>query len=201
MSETTTTAITDTTATDTTATTPEGAGAEKVYSEKAFKELVSQRDTLKKNQSELQVQFDQLKAKLDKAGEDELKKKGDLQTLLDNKEKEIAETKKTLQDISEYKTKYEDLDKSIRENLLKQLPDEMQEVAEELSTVKLQKFVELNKTTTAGMDNGKAGKGKIKIDGKKWNDFSSSDLAIIRGSDFTGYSQLYKEKFGMNPTS
>ena len=158
-------------------------------------------ETLKKNQSELQVQFDQLKAKLDKAGEDELKKKGDLQTLLDNKEKEIAETKKTLQDISEYKTKYEDLDKSIRENLLKQLPDEMQEVAEELSTVKLQKFVGLNNTTTAGMDNGKAGKGKIKIDGKKWNDFSSSDLAIIRGSDFTGYSQLYKEKFGINPTS
>ena len=39
----------------------------------------------------------------------------------------------------------------------------MQEVAEELSTVKLQKFVELNKTTTAGMDNGKAGKGKIKL--------------------------------------
>ena len=180
---------------------PESKAEEKVYSEKAFKELVSQRDTLKKNQSELQVQFDQLKAKLDKAGEDELKKKGDLQTLLDNKEKEIAETKKTLQDISEYKTKYEDLDKSIRENLLKQLPDEMQEVAEELSTVKLQKFVELNKTTTAGMDNGKAGKGKIKIDGKKWNDFSSSDLAIIRGSDFTGYSQLYKEKFGINPTS
>ena len=179
----------------------ENKAEEKVYSEKAFKELVSQRDTLKKNQSELQVQFDQLKAKLDKAGEDELKKKGDLQTLLDNKEKEIAETKKTLQDISEYKTKYEDLDKSIRENLLKQLPDEMQEVAEELSTVKLQKFVELNKTTTAGMDNGKAGKGKIKIDGKKWNDFSSSDLAIIRGSDFTGYSQLYKEKFGINPTS
>ena len=180
---------------------PEGKAEEKVYSEKAFKELVSQRDTLKKNQSELQVQFDQLKAKLDKAGEDELKKKGDLQTLLDNKEKEIAETKKTLQDISEYKTKYEDLDKSIRENLLKQLPDEMQEVAEELSTVKLQKFVELNKTTTAGMDNGKAGKGKIKIDGKKWNDFSSSDLAIIRGSDFTGYSQLYKEKFGIDPSS
>ena len=179
----------------------ENKAEEKVYSEKAFKELVSQRDTLKKNQSELQVQFDQLKAKLDKAGEDELKKKGDLQTLLDNKEKEIAETKKTLQDISEYKTKYEDLDKSIRENLLKQLPDEMQEVAEELSTVKLQKFVELNKTTTVGMDNGKAGKGKIKIDGKKWNDFSSSDLAIIRGSDFTGYSQLYKEKFGINPTS
>ena len=28
-----------------------------------------------KNQSELQVQFDQLKAKLDKAGEDELKRK------------------------------------------------------------------------------------------------------------------------------
>ncbi len=180
---------------------PDGKTAEKVYSETAFKELVSQRDTLKKNQAELQVQFDELKAKLDKAGEDELKKKGDLQTLLDNKEKEIAETKKTLQDISEYKTKYEDLDKSIRENLLKQLPDEMQEVAEELSTVKLQKFVELNKTTTAGMDNGKAGKGKIKIDGKKWNDFSSSDLAIIRGSDFTGYSQLYKEKFGINPSS
>lgn len=195
------TATTDTTATDTTATNPDGTGAEKVYSEKAFKELISQRDTLKKNQSELQVQFDQLKAKLDKAGEDELKKKGDLQTLLDNKEKEIAETKKALEEISQYKTKYEDLDKSIRENLLKQLPDEMQEVAEELSTVKLQKFVELNKTTTAGMDNGKAGKGKIKIDGKKWNDFSSADLSIIRASDFTGYSQLYKEKFGMNPTS
>lgn len=179
---------------------PDGKTAEKVYSETAFKELVSQRDTLKKNQAELQVQFDELKAKLDKAGEEELKKKGDLQTLLDNKEKEIAETKKTLEEISQYKSKYEDLDKSIRDNLLIQLPEDMREVAEELSTMKLQKFVELNKVNTAGMDNGRAGKGKIKTEGKKYNDFTSKDLQTIRDSDFESYSRMYKEKFGYMPS-
>ena len=51
------------------------------------------------------------------------------------------------------------------------------------------------------MDNGKAGKGKIKLTGKNGMTFSSADLSIIRASDLQGYSQLYKEKFGINPTS
>ena len=180
---------------------PDGNAGEKVYSEAAFKELVSQRDALKKNQSELQTQFEQLKAKLDKVEEDDLKRKGDLQALLDVKEKEISETKKTLEEIAEYKTKYIDLDKSIRENLLKQLPEELKEVAEDLSTLKLQKFVELNKSNTPGMDNGMSGKTKINITGKKWNDFNSKDLEVIKSSDFENYSKLYKDRFGINPTN
>lgn len=188
----------DTTATNTAGVdTPAG---EKTYSETAFKELVSQRDSLKKNQSELQAQFEELKAKLNKVEEDDLKRKGDLQTLLDNKEKEITETKKVLEEISEYKTKYIDLDKTVRENLLKQLPEELKEVAEDLSTVKLQKFVEINKSITPGMDNGMSGKSKIKIEGKKWADFNSKDLELIKSSDFDGYSKLYKDKYGINPT-
>lgn len=188
----------DTTATNTAGVdTPAG---EKTYSETAFKELVSQRDSLKKNQSELQAQFEELKAKLNKVEEDDLKRKGDLQTLLDNKEKEITETKKVLEEISEYKTKYIDLDKAVRENLLKQLPEELKEVAEDLSTVKLQKFVEINKSITPGMDNGMSGKSKIKIEGKKWADFNSKDLELIKSSDFDGYSKLYKDKYGINPT-
>jgi len=180
---------------------PDGNAGEKVYSEAAFKELVSQRDALKKNQSELQTQFEQLKAKLDKVEEDDLKRKGDLQALLEVKEKEISETKKTLEEIAEYKTKYIDLDKSIRENLLKQLPEELKEVAEDLSTLKLQKFVELNKSNTPGMDNGMSGKTKINIAGKKWNDFNSKDLEVIKSSDFESYSKLYKDRFGINPTN
>lgn len=188
---------------DTTATNKAGVNTpagEKTYSETAFKELVSQRDSLKKNQSELQAQFEELKAKLNKVEEDDLKRKGDLQTLLDNKEKEITETKKVLEEISEYKTKYIDLDKTVRENLLKQLPEELKEVAEDLSTVKLQKFVEINKSITPGMDNGMSGKSKIKIEGKKWADFNSKDLELIKSSDFDGYSKLYKDKYGINPT-
>lgn len=180
---------------------PDGNAGEKVYSETAFKELVAQRDALKKNQSELQTQFEQLKAKLDKVEEDDLKRKGDLQALLEVKEKEISETKKTLEEIAEYKTKYIDLDKSIRENLLKQLPEELKEVAEDLSTLKLQKFVELNKSNTPGMDNGMSGKTKINITGKKWNDFNTKDLEVIKSSDFENYSKLYKDRFGINPTN
>lgn len=189
---------------DKTATDTAGAdtsAGEKTYSETAFKELVSQRDSLKKNQSELQSQFEELKAKLNKVEEDDLKRKGDLQSLLDNKEKEITETKKVLEEISEYKTKYIDLDKTVRENLLKQLPEELKEVAEDLSTIKLQKFVEINKSVTPGMDNGMSGKSKIKIEGKKWADFTSKDLEVIKSSDFDGYSKLYRDRYGRNPTN
>jgi len=168
----------------------------KVYPEQVVKDLIKQRDEYKQYKAKVE-EYEEL---IKQAQDEKLKENEDYKTLLDNKERELAEIKKQKEEVSEYKTKYEDLDKSIRDGLLKQLPDELLEVAEELSTVKLQRFVELNKDKTPGMDNGKPGKGKINIDNKKWDDFSTKDLELIRETDFDGYSRLYKQKYGRQPS-
>lgn len=172
----------------------------KTYSEEEFKKVVAQRDAIKADKLAIQAEKDRLEAEKKALGEDDLKKKGELQTLLDNKEKDLAELKSALDNAKQYETKYVELDNSIRSNLLGQLPEELKEVAEELSTVKLQKFVELHKKETPGMDAGKSGKTKINIEGKKWDDFSSDDLKVLKESDFNSYSQMYKQRYGINPS-
>lgn len=172
---------------------------QKSYSAEEFKKVIAQRQEAKENERKLLSELETIRAEIEKQKQDKMKEDGDLKQLLELKEKEIIETKNTLKEISEYKTKYEDLDKSIRKNLISQLPEELHEIAEDLGTAKLQKFVEVNKTNAVGMDSGKTGKTKIKIEGKKWNDFSSKDLEAIRNTDFAGYSSLYKDKFGILP--
>lgn len=173
----------------------------KTYSEDEFKKLVSQRDELKKNQNSLQTELDKIKAQIKTADEDDLKKKGELQTLLDKKEAELAETRTKAADAETFKQKYEDLDKSIREKHLSELDDdELKEIADKLPTDMLMRFVEKNKKTN-GMEAGRpGGKTKITLDGKKWEDFNSKDLELIRSSDFTGYSRLYYDKYKRMPT-
>lgn len=169
---------------------------EKVYPESVVKDLIAQRDSLKSYKAKVE-EYEQM---IKEAQDEKLKENEDYKTLLDNKEKDLAELKSALDNAKQYETKYVELDNSIRTNLLGQLPEELKEVAEELSTVKLQKFVELHKKETPGMDAGKSGKTKINIEGKKWNDFNPKDLEILRESDFTSYAQLYKQRYGINPS-
>ncbi len=172
----------------------QGADDPKTYSEEEFKKVVAQRDAVKAEKTALQAERDKLEAEKKALGEDELKKKGDLQTLLDSKEKEIAKVQTELNEIAQYKTKYEDLDKSIRDSLIAQLPEELREYAEDLNTIKLQGFVELNKTKAVGMDTGRSGKGKISIEGKKWGDFTSAELQTLYETDVDLYNALKKKK-------
>jgi DNA repair exonuclease SbcCD ATPase subunit len=172
----------------------------KTYSDEEFKKVVAQRDSIKAEKLAIQVEKERLEAEKKALGEDELKKKGELQTLLDNKEKDLAELKSALENAKQYETKYTELDSSIRTALLSQLPDEMKEVAMDLTTAKLQKFVELNKAETPAMDNGRAGSSKINLDGKKWDDFSSEEKEMIKKSDLAGYSRMFRERYGRNPS-
>lgn len=174
----------------------------KQYSEDEFKKVVAQRDALKSTANSVQTERDQLKAQIDKLAEDELKAKGNLQELLDSKEKELADAKKVLTEVETYKTKFEELDSSIRKNNLDKLEDnELKEIADALPTEKLIKFVEKHAKQIDGMDTGRpGGKSKIKIDGKQWADFDSKELAILRESDFGAYTKLYKEKYKVEPT-
>jgi len=174
----------------------------KQYSEDEFKKVVSQRDALKTTANSVQAERDQLKAQIDKLAEDELKAKGNLQELLDNKEKELADAKKVLTEVETYKTKFEELDNSIRKNNLDKLEDdELRDIADALPTEKLIKFVEKHANAKDGMDTGRpGGKSKIKTEGKEWADFNSSELSILRETDFTAYSKLYKEKYKVEPT-
>lgn len=169
---------------------------EKVYPESVVKDLIAQRDSLKSYKTKVE-EYEQM---IKEAQDEKLKENEDYKTLLDNKEKDLAELKSALDNAKQYETKYVELDNSIRSNLLGQLPEELKEVAEELSTVKLQKFVELHKKETPGMDAGKSGKTKINIEGKKWDDFSSDDLKVLKESDFNSYSQMYKQRYGINPS-
>ena len=172
----------------------------KTYSDEEFKKVVAQRDSIKAEKLAIQVEKERLEAEKKALGEDELKKKGELQTLLDSKEKDLAELKSALENAKQYETKYTELDSSIRTALLNQLPDEMKEVAMDLTTAKLQKLVELNKAETPAMDNGRAGSSKINLDGKKWDDFSSEEKEMIKKSDLAGYSRMFRERYGINPS-
>lgn len=162
----------------------------KVYPEAVVKDLIRQRDELKPYKSKVE-EYEEL---IKQAQDEKLKENEDYKTLLDNKERELAELKKQKDEVSEYKTKFEDLDKSLRDSFLSQLPDDLKEYAEDLSTVKLQKFVELNKAKTVGMDTGRAGKGKISIEGKKWGDFTSAELQTLYETDVDLYNALKKKK-------
>lgn len=175
--------------------TPQEPKQEKVYPEAVVKDLIAQRDALKSYKTKVE-EYEQM---IKEAQDEKLKENEDYKTLLDNKEKDLVELKKALENAKQYETKYTDLDKSIRENLLKQLPEELIEIAEDLSTVKLQKYVEIHNAKTPGMESGKVGKQKINIEGKKWDDFNSKDLEILKESDFSSYSQLYKQRYGRQP--
>lgn len=167
----------------------------KTYSETQFRALV---DRVKKAEEEK----NNVKSQLDKIAEDDLKAKGELQTLLDKREKDLEEKNKALDEANSYKTKFEELDNSIRKNNLDKLEDdELRDIADALPTEKLIKFVEKHAKAKDGMDTGRpGGKSKIKTEGKEWADFNSSELSILRETDFTAYSKLYKEKYKVEPT-
>jgi len=162
----------------------------KVYPEQVVKDLIKQRDDLKIYKSKVE-EYEEL---IKQAQDEKLKENEDYKTLLSNKESELAELKKQKEEIAQYKTKYEDLDKSIRDSLIAQLPEELREYAEDLNTIKLQGFVELNKTKAVGMDTGRSGKGKISIEGKKWGDFTSAELQTLYETDVDLYNALKKKK-------
>lgn len=78
-----------------------------------------------------------LKAKLKSIEENDLKKKGDIQTLLDQKSTELAELQARLEDADTWKTKYEAFEAETRKELLTGLTKEQSNFLKDLPIDKI----------------------------------------------------------------
>lgn len=151
------------------------------YLEKETKDIISQRDEFKK--------------KVNKIDTDESIKRGEYEKVINEKTAELEKLKTEVETANTYKEKFELLDKNIRAEALKQLTDEHKKIAEFLPTDKLQEYVKLNGKDKSGMDTGTNGRGTIDVTGKKWSDFNSTELELLRKDNVTGYKRLYREHF------
>lgn len=165
-----------------------GGSSPKMYSEESFKLLIKQRDEHKQRANDLQVQFDEINAKIKLAEQKELEKNGDLQKIIDNLRNEIKAAEK-------FKTSFEELEKTMKDDLISKVKPEHKVFAEGLTIEQLRDFVRLNPATSFQMDGGKSGPGAIVTDGMKWDDFTVEALNIINQQNPTAYRRLFSEKF------
>lgn len=126
--------------------------------------------------------------------------------LLPEKETEINNLKNQLTEITTAKEAEEkkrvDLETSVKKTYIEQLPKEHQAIASLIPTIEgIAEYVKLNGVTPppAG-DKGKPGTGTVDTTGKKWEDFSDTELADLRKANFREYSRLYREVYNINPT-
>ena len=178
---------------------PEGGkpeGETRTYTADEFKELISQRDKVKKERQELLSELEKFKkAEADKKKK-ELEDEGKYSEIISAKENEL----------NDYKTKYAEAEifiNNVKENLLNSLSDEHRKIAEKLSMTDLQEYVKLNsakppKTTDS---NEPGSRGTVIIDGKKYDDFTSDDLENLITNDFNTYKKLYYEKYKRYPAN
>ena len=125
---------------------------------------------------------DELKAKLKALEDAEEMKKGNYEKLLADRNAEFEQLKAEADEL-----------KQTKEELLNELPEGHKVIAGELSLEKLREYVKLNKSATPGMDTSRVGgSGTLEIAGKKWFDFTSSELNELKKSNPKVYEQLRK---------
>ena len=157
--------------------------------DKQLSNALKQIADLQKSKSELIENEKHLRANLKALNEKEDLAKG-------NYEKIIAENKIELEDLRNVKEQLDNLKESIRTELIQQLPDNHKTIAQELPIDTLRMYVKLNASEGPGkMDDGKSGKGKIDVTGKKWDDFTSAELNDLNKSNPSSYKILRSEKF------
>lgn len=96
-----------------------------------------------------------------KADEDEAIKKGELQKLLDiraeelkAKEKELESLKGEVDPLKKFKEERIAQDEKRKEELIAKLPDNLKDIAKDLSGINLEKFIDLHKTPNAAKPDG-----------------------------------------------
>lgn len=162
----------------------EGEGDPKTYSEEVFKGVVKQRDEFKGKVTDLTTKVDELTAQLKKISDDDLKNKGDLQTLLDNAKAELETTKNKLTDtetkLNEKTTELEAIETDTKKELLTKLTKEQKEFIKDKPVAEIREFVKLVAgSNSADPDNGGNlnPKGDIKLTDEQKKQAKDMDLS------------------------
>ena len=155
-----------------------------------------QEDKLAFLQAEAQKAFkarDELKAKLKSLEEADEMKKGNYEKVIADKTNEFEQLKAEAEELKQIKEKFDSFQKAMKDELLAELSDEHKAIAGDLELDKLREYVKLNKATTNSMDTARTGgSGAIDVTGKKWFDFTSTDLNNLKKSNPKMYEQLKK---------
>jgi hypothetical protein len=155
-----------------------------------------QEDKLAFLQAEAQKAFkarDELKAKLKSLEEADEIRKGNLEKVIADKNQENEQLKAETERLRQIEEKFALFEKAQRSELLGDLSDEHKAIAGDLELDKLREYVKLNKATTNSMDSARTGgSGTIDVTGKKWFDFTSTDLNNLKKSNPKLYEQLKK---------
>ena len=155
-----------------------------------------QEDKLAFLQAEAQKAFkarDELKAKLKSLEEADEMKKGNYEKVIADKTNEFEQLKAEAEGLKQIKEKFDSFQKAMKDELLAELSDEHKAIAGDLELDKLREYVKLNKATTNSMDTARTGgSGAIDVTGKKWFDFTSTDLNNLKKSNPKMYEQLKK---------
>ena len=159
-------------------------------------EAKPEQDKLAFLQAEAQKAFkarDELKAKLKSLEEADEMKKGNYEKVIADKNQEVEQLKAEAERLKPFQEKFSSVMKAMKDELLAELSDEHKAIAGDLELDKLREYVKLNKATTNSMDTARTGgSGAIDVTGKKWFDFTSTDLNNLKKSNPKMYEQLKK---------
>lgn len=135
----------------------------------------------------------ELEEKLKGLEEAEEIRKGNLEKVIADKNQENEQLKAETERLKQIEEKFASFEKAQRSELLAELSDEHKAIAGDLELDKLREYVKLNKSATPGMNTARAGgQGTLEIAGKKWFDFTSSELTELKKSAPKVYEQLKK---------
>lgn len=182
-----------------------GGGAETDTVESLKAKLAEANDKLIKEtniKEDVIKQRDKLKADIRAAEDADAIEAGRIKELYEKTKAEKDKISAELEEAKTYKEKLLDMEKTTRQELIDQLPEEHKAIASLIPAIDgLRNYVKLNAAKPpAGSDPGRpGGKGKVDYSNTKWDDLTFDDKADLEKNDKVTYARLYKEKYGINP--
>lgn len=158
-------------------------------------------DELRKTRAEAKerrLEAQALKEKLQAIEEEKAKANGEFQKLAELKSTEAEELRKQVESLKVYEERYTAIEKSQREELLSKLDEADREEWKAVSLDVLKahvKAVEKYKGTPTKHDAGRSNGKALDIQGKTWDDFTTSERDELREKYPDVYNKLYNQKF------
>lgn len=164
----------------------------KTYSAEEYKIIASEKKAEKEKTKTLQVELDKLKAEKQKLTDDELKKKGDYQTIIDAKETEINELKTKAERVDALETQLQEIETSTKKELLANMTKEQQEYAKDKSVTDIRAFAKLIGTSNSPIEVDSSGNLVSKSDVKATD--AQKKEADIKGLPVEDYLWLEEQR-------
>lgn len=159
-------------------------------------EVLQEIEKLRAIKDDVVKQRDELKEKLRSIEETKLKESEKWKELADLKARELEAKELELNSLTEFKTKYTELETALKSELLENLSDEHKELAKDFDIQKLKTYVKLNGKPKSSVDSTPSGGGlRFVAENKKYDDYTSEQLAEISKMNPELYVKLRKEKF------